>query len=121
MKKFFYACLGILCLTLAFHFGATSAQGQVGSFFRMMGGYVLVGDTIYGSTGFGWVAVSGDQLPPTQINTLIYYSPGLAVNGIGEGWGRINYSEPWNYLGQIPGGPTPTLQRSFGQVKTQFR
>lgn len=26
-KRFFYACLGILCLTLAYHFGATNARG----------------------------------------------------------------------------------------------
>lgn len=28
LKKLFFACAAILCLVLAYHFGATNAQGQ---------------------------------------------------------------------------------------------
>lgn len=30
-KKFFFVCAGLLCLAVAYHLGATNAQGQAGS------------------------------------------------------------------------------------------
>lgn len=119
MKKFFYACLGILCLTLAFHFGATSAQGQSTGYFRVIGpGFVVSGESVYRLTRDGFATWT--NLPPVNPSQLEYFYPdvGLAIATDGRGWVG---GGPWTYVGQIPMGATSTLQRSFGQVKTQFR
>lgn len=49
-KKFFFACLGILCLVLAYHCGATNAQGQAGS--------TVTGFGVVNAAGIGIVAYS---------------------------------------------------------------
>lgn len=123
MKKFFYACLGILCLTLAFHFSATSAQGQGSATLKILGlgengnaVFSFYQGVVYKVTPRGWAVVTDLPASPEQME---FFNGSYAVSTAGDGW--VTFGSGWTPLGQIPGGPTPTLQRSFGQLKTQFR
>ena len=57
-RSFFYACLGILALALAYHFGATSATAQapsnpvVAAFATTSAVVTARGDIYYSSSGY---------------------------------------------------------------------
>lgn len=124
MKKFFYACAAILCLVLAYHFGATNAQGQSGTSFQVIGSepFVNVGGVVYALDPFGsrWKPVSSSDLPPVPPSEIIYFYAGNAITASGEGWTTQN-GDGWRSIGFIPGGPTPAVQSSWGAVKARYR
>ncbi len=59
MKKFFYACAAILCLVLAYHFGATNAQGQGPGMVRWIGDgsdpWFATSSGVYVARDNGWI------------------------------------------------------------------
>lgn len=121
MKKFFYACLGILCLTLAFHFGATSAQGQVSGYVRWLGEMLFATPTsIYRFNGNSWetLAERGIPDPPVPVNQVLFFDGLHTVTTDGE---AFTWSGTWRSVGFVPGGATSVHQQTFGQVKTQYR
>jgi hypothetical protein len=113
MKKFFYACLGILCLTLAFHFGATSVQSQgfgqprwVGSTDQFTQWYATDAG-VWTITPTGWRAPSqvGSLNPPVPVSQIVSYTNKQALSTTGEGF--YEDGGTWISIGVIPGGPTP--------------
>jgi hypothetical protein len=90
-RSFFFVCLGILALAIAYHFGATTATAQAP-------GNPVVG---VASDPSGWtVAVTA--------NGDIY----RGANNTGGG--------PYSLLGNIFGGSTPAQSISIGQLKAKY-
>lgn len=127
MKKFFYACLGILCLALTFHFGATSAQGQGTLGVRCIGSF-MSNPVFVTSNGVwvlwasnGWMPYSATALPPLVVSEdqIVTLTDNYLVTTSGEGY--MVRAGQWQSLGYIPGGPTQVRQQSWGQLKTQYR
>lgn len=124
MKKFFYACAAILCLTMAFHFGATSAQGQASFSLRQLGLgeggngiFVECNGDVFALRPGGWSVVTNLPAPPTELS---FFNGSYAVSRTGHGyvtWGN----GVWNDLGVVPCSPTSTTQTTFGAVKERYR
>jgi hypothetical protein len=125
-KKFFYACAAILCLVLAYHFGATSARGQSGGLFQVIPGspgWVRVGETVY-TTDFNpscWGPLPGALLPPVSASSLVYLDGLRAITDSGEGWVNNAGGSGWRSVGTVPSTPTPAKKVSFGQLKARYR
>ena len=93
-KRLFYASAAILCLALAYHFGATSATAQA------PGNPVVAGwQSVYGGgTASIVMTANGD----------VYQGPPLGAGS-------------WSMVGNIFGAPTPVQQSTFGSVKARYR
>ena len=91
-KRFFYVCAGLLCLALAYHFGATSATAQAP-------GNPVVGITNGYNGGLQVVTANGD----------VYEG----VLGSGPVW-RL-----WSNV--FTGAPTPVQPATLGSVKVRYR
>ena len=91
MKRLFYASAAILMLSLAFHFGYTTAMAQA------------PGNSVVAAGGIGlgaWVVTA---------NGDIYR---------GDGAGS---AETWTHFSNVfSGGPTPALHESWGQLKSRY-
>lgn len=139
-KKSFYVCAGLLCLALAYHFGAASATAQSGatmqgaSFSATPGSSLsttfVVNRTLYTSYNIGggghW------QIPamPSSSGPIPGTSPIVATeNTIGvfalldNGDMYRDVATSWEYEGNLlgVGGPTPAKAESFGQLKVKYR
>jgi|KBSSwiStaDraftv2_1062776.scaffolds.fasta_scaffold2800940_1 hypothetical protein len=91
MKRFFYLCAALLCLSLAFHFGYTTAKAQA------PGNPVVAAGGI--SLGAWVVTANGD----------IYQGTGAGS------------AETWTHFSNVfSGGPTPALHESWGQLKSRY-
>ncbi len=134
-KRFLYVAAAIMCLGLAYHLGATNAQGQAGGVTvtaaDMEGGGSAVvtsnGDVYFGlypSSGRGarWsrqgnigansVIVSlsmpdGNYVHALAANGNFYVSPDLGRN--------------WAPMGNAFGSPVPTTPMSWGRLKESYR
>jgi hypothetical protein len=98
-RKFFYACLGIQCLVLAYHFGVSRSEAQ--SPIAEFAGISSVGT-------FMWaITVDGD----------VYYTnlPHDCSGPAGPG------CPGWVLLGNVLGGPIPAKDSSFGAIKSRYR
>ena len=92
-KRFFYVSAGILCLALAYHFGAKSAVAQSGS----------------SLAGFAVAPTSPPSLMVMTSTGDVYAGP----------WGLTS---PPILMGNFwSGAPTPAAQQSWGQVKARYR
>jgi len=90
-RKFFYVCAGMLMLALSFHFGYTTARAQ-------SPGNPAVGMAA-NQSGIFAITANGD--------TYQYGNGGPNV---------------WHPLGNIfSGNPVPTMQESWGQLKSRYR
>lgn len=124
MKKFFYACAALLCLALAFHFGATSAQSQMPGQVRIVGelGWFATDTDIWVISQHGWQPLTPGYRPAPPVPTsqvLWYLQDGRLVTVSGEGfWWN---GSGWTSVGTIPGGPTQATQESWGQLKARYR
>ena len=97
-KKFFYACAGVLCLALAYHFGATSASAQAGSPVTGMAVANLgCGGEVYVMTA------NGDVYRRSYICGALTGSSGM----IGNYWSGA--------------GPTSVKSGTWGEVKARYR
>ena len=94
-RSFLYACLGILALALAYHFGATTATAQAP-------GNAVVGVTAI-PTGASWelvaVTANGDAYRNTAANGFLAWTPIASVFG---------------------GSPIPAQSISIGQLKSKY-
>jgi hypothetical protein len=93
-RAFFYVSLGILALAVAFHLGATSAQGQVAGNSVVgicsQGGYPVV------------VTANGDSYLGNYTN--------------------IEGAWTWHVNGNVfGGGPIQTEQTTLGRIKAKYR
>lgn len=99
MKKFFYMCAAILCLVVAYHFGATNAQGQAGS------STVGFSTVLYGTTTYCYVMTSNGDVFSRET----------------QGVNRPFTGAPPNYIGNYWDGATPAQHMSMGQLKVKYR
>ena len=91
-KRFFYVCAGLLCLALAYHFGAVTATAQ--------------------APGNPVVGVAGDVVP----------SNFMAVTANGDCYKTPNFGVNWYPVTNVfSGGPTPATQPTWGQLKARYR
>ena len=95
-KVFLYVCAGLLCLALAYHFGATSATAQAGS--------SVAGFTVQANGPFAWV-----MTPTGDIYRCGIYGDGLDPR------------YPATLLGNFWSGATPVQQETWGAVKARYR
>ena len=94
MKRLFYASAAILMLSLAFHFGYTTARAQAPGN-PVVGVGIAATQSLFGVI----VTANGDVYTPS--------SPG----GFNS----------WHLASNIfSGGPTPALHESWGQLKSRY-
>ena len=94
-KSFLHASLGILALSLAYHFGATSATAQA------------PGNPVVSFIGHG---TAGNAAAAMTANGDIYTTSISNLDG------------PWILKGNVfGGGPIPTQRTSFGELKARYR
>jgi hypothetical protein len=94
MKRFFYLCAALLCLSLAFHFGYTTARAQAPS-----------------NPAVGIMSVN--------VGGSLYYTA-LTANGDVYSTGQQGVTS-WSLVANIfSGGPTPALHQSWGQLKSRY-
>jgi hypothetical protein len=94
VKNFFYFCAALLCLSLAFHFGYSTAKAQA------------PGNPVVAMTG---VAGGGGSFQSTV----------MTANG--DLYGTTNGGASWTLVSNVfSGGPTPTSQQSWGQLKARY-
>lgn len=128
LKNFFYACAAILCLVLAYHFGATNAQGQsslgIPRWVGLGGGSrepFIATDVAIWNYDYGWrtLAQSSHPEPPVPVSQVLFYSPNSVITTSGEAFDWV--SGTWVSRGFIPGGPTSATQQTWGQLKAKYR
>jgi hypothetical protein len=130
-KRFFYVCGGLLMLTIAWHLGATSVQGQAvsqpGPANIERNGPIecVVGRSL-------WVSSDGEQPCSAPIPGS---SPIIAVGGAVAAGGFRALLEngdfyftqsgldcgPWIYGGNIFGASTSAQSSTWGQLKARYR
>jgi hypothetical protein len=90
-KRFFFACAGILCLALAYHFGATGATAQVVAGNPVVGGFLTTNNVDV-------VTANGD-----------IYQSAYTADG------------PWAHIGNVfAGTPTAAVRESWGSLKARY-
>jgi hypothetical protein len=89
-RSFFYVCLGILALAIAYHFGATTATAQA------------PGNPV---VGFVTTSTSAGQWQVITANGDIY----IAADGT-----------PYHYWGNVFRAATPAQGISIGQLKAKY-
>ena len=93
MQRFFYLCAALLCLSLAFHFGYTTARAQ--------------------APGNSAVALANESTGGYM----------LALTANGDLYRAQGYTRTYSFelVGNIfSGGPTPALHESWGQLKSRY-
>ena len=93
-RTFFYVCAGLLCLALAYHFGAVNATAQAP-------GNPLVSIAPYPGGG------PSGTLIAASANGDVFYT-----NGAGN---------PWSHVGNVFAGPTPAKHETWGALKSRYR
>jgi hypothetical protein len=129
-KRFFYVCLGILCLVITYHVGADRARGE----WNPSGGWVIGvafpyvwntnGEAWEHHSTYGWRTRPEVDLPVPvdQVAILSEVTPGNAmlVTVTDEVWRLRNDTIYWSCLGS-PCGPVPLQADSWGKVKDRYR
>jgi hypothetical protein len=126
-KRFMFVCFGLLALALAYHLGAKNASAQAPPYhFVGWGNLVVVGDQAWQLGAGGWTQRFPQDLPPVPPSTLVWWEDQprgaggmIALTENGEGWSSGGPGG-WVSVGFPPGGPTPTRQQSWGQVKAKY-
>jgi hypothetical protein len=128
-KRFFNICAGILCLSLAYHFGAVSAGAQ--------GGLTVEGASIESfqlntfprATGcvnrlWRWMEQNGalrmNPVPVPGTERIVATDPYGSVMLENGDWLQFDGSA-WVLVGNIVGAPTPATQETWGQLKARYR
>lgn len=122
LKRFFYASASILMLALAYHFGAGTAGAQSPAGWVVgFGGtnasmpIVGVGNRVYWYDFNSRTVLPAGDYPRTVVgignNVVVLDNGDFYVDGALAG----------SYSSVLPGSPTPAAQRTFGQLKVQYR
>jgi hypothetical protein len=125
LKRFFYAAASILMLAVAYHLGATNAQGQVG------GNMVAAGVSNTQAVTFeGEYYQSNDGInfrrtgniygggPAYSRPVSVYYGIVMLENGDLLESGDL---ATWTRTTNVFSGPTPAAHVTFGRLKAQYR
>src|SRR5437773_1089846 len=129
-RSSFYVCAGFLCLALAYHLGARSAQGQVGGSF-VTGSFDPDTDPlVIDSAGQMWMMGRANS-PGVRVGPVPLPKPGTVLEATcsvvaGSFDGYVLYADgdaymfnrtAWVYLGNVAGGTTPATRDTSGGVK----
>jgi hypothetical protein len=118
-KGFFYVCAGILCLALAYHFGARSAQGQAGGTF-VTGSFDPDTDPlVIDSAGQMWMIPKSGAVLEATCSVVAGSFDGYVLYADGDAY-MFNRTA-WAYLGNVVGGVTPATRETWGRVKSRYR
>ncbi len=123
MKRFAYACLGVLALVLAFHLGASTSRASTGRVVALgeWGSYVFAvlddGQIMrYGTDGWRDIHCS----LPLPVDQLAFFTGSYAMdtsdNIYGPSWVGGNCAWP---NGGPPPGPVALEPSTWGQIKAQ--
>lgn len=136
VRKFFYACAGLMCLAMTFAAGAQTAHGQmsglqgtnVGNAYGLV--TAVVNGTLVKCPASGGVEVVA-PLPVggTVVSTGFYptlYGGYLVVYDNGDVYYRdqtIYGDTSWHHLANLvsAAGPTTTKLSTFGALKARYR
>lgn len=138
-KRFFYVCAGLLCLVLAYHFGAINATAQTpaaGEVAVSMGSFMASEAVPLPTYRDGTTALLSECswiVSPRYINATRYGGTvhrceafGNEVDGLVMGWltpDDVNDRSHASYLivAVRSGGATPARVQSFGSMKARYR
>ena len=127
MKRFMYASIGILCLSLSaligFHIGSNTVHAKASAIpgiLHVSGRYVLDinGEVWLVSHPFSWIRIS-DYDPPSTVppENIVYWSHAAFMTAQGDMWQK---TDQWYNCGHPPGGPVPTDNSSWGAIKEKL-
>ncbi len=128
-KKFMFACMGVLALTVAFHLGAQygkadtivdhTATGIV-AFESQLGPSVLIASgEVWFCDDSGWRRESNLE-PPVPVSQIRFWAPGAFVSTSDELWAYDWVANSWNNCGSPP-GVVATQTSTWGQIKAEFK
>jgi len=124
-RKFFYVCAGMLMLALSYHLGASSATAQIGGPIECAGitsglATGVIGRYVYIMSRSEPVRLLA-SLPVPGTSRVIACETDMVVLENGEVWFWSPFSGgEWTLVGNFPGGATPALHESWGQVKSRY-
>lgn len=136
MKRFMYASIGLLCLSLSaligFHIGSRSASATVttepvGNIVAMYESTVLTLDgRIWTFDAYGtrqWI--EHDYSPiPVPISDIQFIDNGNVIQFVdknGDVWNRNGHYPQWTNVGHPPLPPVPTSGESWGSIKDKLK
>lgn len=125
MKKFFYIFVAIICISLSFPFSATNAVGQTMSvrFVGVSGVWPIAATSsdlwVLNTSGWHPMSFIGYPDPPVPVSDIVCVNEGFLITSSGEGF--YKQGGHWQSLGFTPGGATPTVHKSLGQLKSLYR
>jgi hypothetical protein len=123
-RKFFYVAAGLFLLALTYHLGATTATAQSGSVIEaaaIENGYsasAVIGRQVYAISRSEPLRLLPTSPIPGASSVVACSGSGMVVLVNGEVW--VWYTSEWVLVGTFPGGPTPALQESWGQLKSRY-
>ncbi|HEY2953837.1 MAG TPA: hypothetical protein VGK89_01165 [Candidatus Eisenbacteria bacterium] len=130
VKRFFYACAGLLCLALAYHLGAGSATAQAPvalvGVTRNATSYAAVDEagTVCVESPGGWIVA--DHIPgrPVSLSADLAVTGGLIV-GTASGDIYVSSLDAWppifTFHSNVFGGTTSAAHATWGSVKARYR
>jgi len=128
-RRFFFICAGLLCLAIAFQFGAVSGHAQTGVAVEGASIESVQDNTFPRATGcvsrfFYWIGDNGatHQLPVPvpgreRIVATDPYETVLLENG---DWLKFD-GMAWVLIGNLTGGATATHSETWGRLKARYR
>ena len=90
-RKFFYVCAGLLCLALAYHWGASRATAQV------------------------------PNNPVVGVTFDSYHTIDLVLTANGDAYATSDGGREWSHMGNVFSTPTSLGQSSWGRLKVIYR
>ena len=128
MKRFAYAAIGLLALTIAHEIGARTARADYNH-----NGWV-VGVTSSGvawnalgeayAAGAGWIRLPENDLPvaPGDVKSLAGHGSAVTlVTTTDVVWMKPSGPHPWTMMEPLPGGPVSITPKSWGAIKEDYR
>ena len=126
VKKFFFACVGFLCIALAYHLGARSAESQsipAADCFGVAPGHgaaAVVGRTMYIKNAGIEPTVTSPQIPGSA--RVVACAPYIVLLENGDVYSWTGNDQPWDYNGALTlSGPVPAQRESWGAMKQRYR
>lgn len=110
-------------LAIAYHLGARNVQAHDGSYFKVLGGaVVLAGDAVYvvKPNPPSWQQLTGNDLPPVPPASLVFWGGTIAITNTGEGWER-GHCDTWCSFGFVPSGAISVQPETWTGVKEKYR
>ena len=128
MKRFAYAAIGILALTLAHEIGARGARADVDP--GNPGPVLLGGQYAWSASGECWAATGGDgqwtRSPPRDLpipaqDVAMVEEAGPYVIVVAQAGDVWRFENDWLEMQPFPAGPVSIEPRSWGSVKGDYR